>query len=1858
MAKDKAQDTSQIQTNSFVKGLNKDSDPLFIQEGMWTHARNASNNTAEGDLGTLSNEQSNILCARAGTTMMAANVYIIGSIHLYSDKWIIFSVGYAANDTTVINSEIGLFEGDLCTYRPIVQDPCLNFSKLFLITGASKLIDDCTWQVYWADNFNPDRYMNVGDPKTWPSDDYIWLGGAIGSTTINFYSNGTGNKITWPNIPWIEECKPDPNGGVAACKICKPVKPLKLNCDAIRLASLVKTPCLDINLSQQPGVIENGSYAITAAYVINRQRITNYFSASYIQPIFNSPNERGSLEITVDADSEHFDEFELVIVRFINLNLSAKRVGYYSTRTKQIILDQIPETNETVPVENLILQNPVFEKSEQMTDVNNYLLRIGPTAKFDFNYQPLANLIQAEWVSVEYPEQYYVNGGKHTSYLRDEVYSFFIRWVYDTGDKSASYHIPGRAPVLYSINGNSVLETDPYVDNTPAINTLPGDTLLFQSVNTATVLQSNMNTQLPDGGIVRARGTMGYWQSTEVYSDNQPEIWNSSYHCWTRTVDPNYNLCGKPIRHHRFPDNALHPNAYHFRKNGGGQYFINLMGVQFNNIIFPKDNDGNDIPGIVGYEILRGSRNGNKSILAKGMMNNFRDYNIRGSAAEDRVTGLYANYPFNTIIPKLNSLSTPAFANYKFNDPFITKRDNDNNIQNQDIPRDIISFHSPDTSFINPYLSTSELKIYGSLRGTANQYFIEPSKHPQFKLLTNKILLFVLANGVINALLKGLGEIKINYPAGNFSPQYEAKLKIDGGAITNTINGPNGPIPGAITTVPSNINTSIKGDNYDQQGQGDPTFLNNEDNEYTDSYDSIFETNPINPGFQTQLNTYLTAGGPLAETFTGGVSIDSIFSNSYQELAQKGKFITTPTYDKTYTGYEMLGPTIQGALTAITTGGQLLVYFVEGAQLAAETLYSVTRKRQYARELVGHGDYDTFVPPNKGYDKRFVMNEGQYIFDQSQSINEYYDNVNNTTRKYRINNVKRPKLAVLRVHRGNGQTDGPHFLLTGNSTSSDPSIDQSLMTMGYAIDTFNPIANIPGASNFTPGKINWKPVGTANNFTNPIASHYVGIKYSIENQYGQLETVQQIVATPCEQKLDFDSTIAAPNVLMPTTFGNACNIINFTQRKTFTPVFFGGDTYINRFTEKNIMPFFYNWLYNVPDNIEYNYFLNQMIPEPKFQVNSQPWDISDFNLTNLLQMFSSTPDYGEGLLPSSYYDLDNVYFNKQTNVSLLTPGFIGVKNSYFYTAACGIRDFFVESEVLVDFRDRGTFQWQQPYNKYNYTDLDSLFDSNPDVLAKGNYYGYDYTLSASRFLFNQYFTAGYLQSKNYDPQIAELCYVSYPNRITYSLQQQEQNIVDAWLTFLPLNKVDFKSKLSSVKSFAKTGMFITFQNDSPLIYQGVDTLQLDDSGTKVTVGDAGIFAQAPQNVVVAEKPYEYGSSQNKYGVISSPAGLYFMSQNQGKIFSYREGIQEISQDGMKWWFSEFLPYKLTEDFPNYPHTDNPVAGIACMASYDNDNSIIYFSKRDFQLKKEFQGRITYDATYDNFLLDNGINPTTGLPFKPSIIKLGNPIYFSDASWTISYDPKLQFWISFHDWHPNFFVPSKGTFMTTKKDGIWKHWAYCNDYCNFYGIQYPFEIELPVVTAQNIITVKSFEYRLESFRRDKNLCLDQFHILDYNFDHAIISNSEQVSGYLNLNIYPKNDIPLSLQFPKLAANQASYDILYSKEENKFRINQFWDVTKDRGEFPIGSGYPPATGPYFPDPESTVLLGNYQDRNIWITEPNGYVKNLNPLNIDYAKPPLQRKKFRSYINFLKLIKEDSRDVNMILKIINTKTQISPR
>jgi len=54
--------TSSSEIVRFDKDLVKDINDYHLQENVWTHARNAINNSKTGDLGKIGNEPSNYLC--------------------------------------------------------------------------------------------------------------------------------------------------------------------------------------------------------------------------------------------------------------------------------------------------------------------------------------------------------------------------------------------------------------------------------------------------------------------------------------------------------------------------------------------------------------------------------------------------------------------------------------------------------------------------------------------------------------------------------------------------------------------------------------------------------------------------------------------------------------------------------------------------------------------------------------------------------------------------------------------------------------------------------------------------------------------------------------------------------------------------------------------------------------------------------------------------------------------------------------------------------------------------------------------------------------------------------------------------------------------------------------------------------------------------------------------------------------------------------------------------------------------------------------------------------------------------------------------------------------------------------------------------------------------------------------------------------------------------------------------------------------------------------------------------------------------------------------------------------------------
>jgi hypothetical protein len=1745
--------TSDGTVNAFNKGMVKDYDVTYAPDGTWNHARNAINNSKSGDVGLLGNEPANEFCTQAPYT-------IIGTIPIFQDYFAIFST----DDT---NSEIGLFHEPSCTYIPIVNDPCLNFNRENLIIGDAKTKFDCSWDLYWDDGLNVSRKLNIGPVE------------------LDSYPNIFNNE-PWPGVPYV--CNEVQAGSNASCTICENVIPLTLNCEKIRLNKRMLIPCVTVSKGLSGGQLRNGSYYAVIAYSENQQRVTDYFSPSNIQALF-SPNTSGSsLNISFsNLDTENFTEFQLVVVHTTDQQTVASQVGFYSTQTHSVSFDYVSATLTSIPLSYIPLRTPGYDKSEAMYDVNGYLIRVAPTEKFDFNYQPFANQIETEWIMVEQPWDYYRKGGSTVGYMRDEVYAFWIRFVYSDGKKSSSYHIPGREAFDWELNNYSPSD----LDNIEYAQDNTYQTKVWEVINTAypTNLNLPLNNAPVSPGEIVASGKMGYWESTEQYPNNNPEVWDASSNPSLFTVsgnNPAYDLCGKQIRHHKMPSDFLNSNGTQFGDLYVNQntthirvddYFlaangnltpakpkaIRLLGVRFGNIKAPRDNQGNIIPGVVGYEILRASRQGNKTVVAKGAINNMRSYREAGAATTGTgapfgiATGdevLYPNYVGNylgsdyTLTTYSEQSPSGAFGSSPQNDDNGFLGGGPNSVEYKS---SYLTFHSPDTNLEYPFLSVNELKLYGQLGDKFNmqgQFEAVPG-HPREKLITNRALVI--------AAVVGLGI---------------AAKAVRGQRVTNQTMPLSAPVSGGTSTALQSLIPALA-----QSGA-----------------DALAAT-PLH-----LLGAVLGGAGPLANPDENAAATAWLIAQGVSGTVG----LAPPVLNRSlsYEDWQYVPALVSAGSNIIT----FAYYWSQGTDSTLDLMYALAPYRDYVLRSLSHlnlhkmqtGNIKTAT--NGSGNTRRLINDISYLKGQFQFIGDY-----------KVNNLFRPNCVAIHLGKnlGGNIVDNPVFM---QGLFTPTVTDNSIQTVGNVITNSSSQSGLINrgitTTNYTSGK-----------FFATTSCMYGALKIRLRNQYGQIESANQIT-TGCAQRFK-----GSQNEELTQADAGQVVVIQ-------SPAIFGGDTYVGRYTEKNTFFYFYDWLYDVPAGTELDYTLKYMITYPRFWADFTKFSSSEFMQSVTTGVLGITTNTISNALPSGKYNLDefagaaSVDGAPTNSVSGtgLNKGVIGVLKGAMYLFQSGVRDFFVESEYNIDLREEGELPEEKFYNPYGFKDLKGLFDTN--IIKFGNYFNYDISLGVSRTM-NNYITWGSMQNRSYNPLVAETCFQYYPTRVIYSLPANAEDKKDYWQIFLVNNYYDFDSRVTAFKSINRNGAIILQEKASPVMFNAVDSLQTT-AGTKITIGDGGLFSQPLQTLSNADIEFQHGSCQDRLSVINTPAGVYWMSASQGKIFTVAEGMQPISDSGMKWWFSKYLHYFLLDQFPDFPLVGNPVVGIGCQTTFDNDNQILYFSKTDYKVKDEFLDRVTIQKG-DQFYFDN------------NAIELGNPIYFDNLSWTISFDPKIKAWLSFHDWHPELGISNIKGFLTTKTDNgigkIWKHYNNTSKFCNYYGADYPFEIDYISATGQTITTTRSIEYLLECYVYDKD-GIDRYEVLDFNFDRAIVYNNEQVSGNLRLNLSPKNNAPVIVNYPQIDATTGIINILFSKEEQKYRFNQFWDFTRNRGEFQTGG----------------ILV----QQPVWNTELNGYIRTLNNNNINLNKSPFERKKFRHYANHVVLIRTVSDNVKMLLKVTNNKLLNSPR
>lgn len=905
---------------------------------------------------------------------------------------------------------------------------CLGWDFNYPIDIEYK-ITDCSLNIYFVDGLNEDRFLYF---------DYV--------------NNDPTQALVVQDRFKFQVCTQDDN-----CQT--PIYCNAIDCEKIKFNPNYDQPCVEFLGFVNGGNLKAGSYQVLIAYADSfGNTISNYFAASEIAPLFVNQitfetnyvtNKALSFEILNLKNDSIFQYYNIVIAQTIDAFTNFKFVGTFSTTQTSYVYTGYENTLQDVDPTVLFARRPFYQNSKGITTANDFLFKTGTQEYPLLNLQPVANAIHLQWETVALKEGAYFDPNNtfyFRTFQRDEIYPFGLIFEFNNGRETCTLHIPGRPSISTDLTPISSGNPD-YVPNVICDGSIPPTSKpKWQVYNTGSVVGGDY--QYLQGCEVDKcweYGEFSYWESTETYP-NIPEVWGEE-------------LCGKPIRHHKFPDCAI--THIHDRKDATAIYsannYIFPIGVRVDHQSVLTALDNAVTSGLItaeqrgqltGYRLVRGNRVGNKSITAKGMLYNMFQY--QGVGTDSTNTYYFPNYPYNDLRQDAflgNSVSLLDFTRY--------------------------TFHSPDTSFENSALGDI-LKVETEEYGQSDGYFTHSECQAQQKFLT--IFAQAIAFGLgIAAAISATGEKQckqITYE-GNINDQINdfPVPSVSGGSEANTLT------PGTVAegtgtsgtsgTINTKISTTIKKEKYNETET--PSTLEGVNAQSTTDGSNVppASSNTVTiGGFKDQLTTTDSTGSSVNVNNPHSVQYTTCKGQPYQIFNAGG------TSSETNPGQIVLN----SILSILSVGGTVLQRVMLGIiemDKIIDTLNELIPYINYSMQYNSIGKYNSYSVPSVGNLVRQIQ-KSAYLDPYIQDIDEPSANPSSLFETIRVNNWDRESSVYVKLN---------------NNLSNPTHIDDSKCAMR---DVFSNTS------------------GLDQHFNRNISGYYVSLKNNIPNQYGQLCNIEYL----------------------------------------------------------------------------------------------------------------------------------------------------------------------------------------------------------------------------------------------------------------------------------------------------------------------------------------------------------------------------------------------------------------------------------------------------------------------------------------------------------------------------------------------------------------------------------------------------------------------------------------------------------------------------------------------------------------------------------------------------------------------------
>jgi len=550
MAQDESSQPSSIR---YIKGLFKDTSHIDQPAGTLRYAKNAVVNKTYG---AISNEEGNTLMES-----LPEHSLVIGTIPLSDDKIVIFLKLNNPGISGDTQYWIGIYENNL--FVPILKHADLYFEESNPIEGTFTTQSDGDVVVYWTDDLNPPRALNITRHQ-------------LGSNGLNVIYSRANSLASILDL--------FPNAGI--------------------------TPHIELSSIDMGGACKTGTYYLALAYTDADYTTTNFVTVA--NPVSIVPAPEGvypiesydgappnistgkSIKWSISNINTHYDYITPAIVFNVGKGKQAVKLPPQSVNNLSNI-DIVYTGREVVEefsVEEIVIGNVSYEKAKTISQLDGVMYLGNLKSKKELGYQKYANFIKLTSVTKTFnPFDSYnlsennlnnkfstdrdrtqgyrddENIFRFKGYTREEVYAFYIAFILKDGSMSEAYHIPGRKPM-----------TDVPVVQVPELNRTDywSGGIIPATVNEADLINTQGGIDYSAMNITGGAWTgellshFFHWYDFSAATGSTPNegmnYWHNLNEFYPDTEDfdvvdalnPSVvypSLRGLNVRHHRFPSN-------------------------------------------------------------------------------------------------------------------------------------------------------------------------------------------------------------------------------------------------------------------------------------------------------------------------------------------------------------------------------------------------------------------------------------------------------------------------------------------------------------------------------------------------------------------------------------------------------------------------------------------------------------------------------------------------------------------------------------------------------------------------------------------------------------------------------------------------------------------------------------------------------------------------------------------------------------------------------------------------------------------------------------------------------------------------------------------------------------------------------------------------------------------------------------------------------------------------------------------------------------------------------------------------------------------------------------------------------